>query len=151
MGRRLSTVSQEQHCAPEVLSRIAELEADNARLRKKLVALGERAGLTSDDGNSTVRQRRRVAILGGAFDPITNSHLTCAAEIVRSGKAEEVWLVPCARRPDKPKLQTPIIDRYCMCQIAINTAFAPGFPVKVSDIEVFLPEAAYTYDLLQGL
>jgi nicotinate (nicotinamide) nucleotide adenylyltransferase len=95
-----------------------------------------------------VTKRRRVAILGGAFDPITNSHLTCASEIVRSGQADEVWLVPCGPRPDKPGLKTPVFDRYCMCQIAVNTVFTPGFPVKVSDAEVHVDEAAFTYDLL---
>ncbi|CAE7554370.1 nadD [Symbiodinium sp. CCMP2456] len=94
---------------------------------------------------------RRVAIYGGAFDPPTNSHLTCAAEIVHSGCADEVWLVPCGPRPDKPKLKTPAIDRYCMCQIAVNTVFSPDFPVKVSDVDIGKKMAAFTYDLLVEL
>jgi len=89
-----------------------------------------------------------VAIYGGAFDPPTNSHLTCAAEIVHSGCADEVWLVPCGPRPDKPKLKTPPIDRYCMTQIAVNTVFSPDFPVKVSDVECFCESAYFSYDLL---
>mmetsp|Transcript_106589 Transcript_106589/g.306625 ORF Transcript_106589/g.306625 Transcript_106589/m.306625 type:complete len:257 (-) Transcript_106589:285-1055(-) len=92
--------------------------------------------------------RRRVAIYGGAFDPITNSHMTCASEIVHSGKADEVWLVPCGKRPDKPKLKTPPLDRYVMCQIAVNSSFSPSFPVRVSDVECFEQEAMFTYDLL---
>lgn len=92
--------------------------------------------------------RKRVAVYGGAFDPITNSHLTCAAEVVHSKCADEVWLVPCGPRPDKPSLKTPPIDRYCMCQLACNTVFAGKFPVKVSDIECFSGEAFFTYDLL---
>uniref|UniRef100_A0A7S2MJA2 Cytidyltransferase-like domain-containing protein n=1 Tax=Zooxanthella nutricula TaxID=1333877 RepID=A0A7S2MJA2_9DINO len=94
------------------------------------------------------KPRRRVAIYGGAFDPVTNSHLTCASEIVHSGQADEVWLVPCGKRPDKPKLKTPPMDRYVMCQIAVNTMFSPEFPIKASDIECFEPEALFTYDLL---
>jgi len=92
--------------------------------------------------------RRRVAVYGGAFDPITNAHLTAASEIVHSGSADEVWMVPCGKRPDKPKLKTSPLDRYVMCQIAVNAAFAPDFPIRVSDIECFEPEALYTYDLL---
>lgn len=102
---------------------------------------------TREDG----QRRRRVAIYGGAFDPVTNSHLTCASEIVHSGHCDEVWLVPCGPRPDKPKLKTPPIDRYCMAQIAVNTAFSPEFPIKVSDIDVFNESAAFTYDLLTVL
>lgn len=41
-----------------------------------------------------------------------------------------VWLVPCGPRRDKPNL-TAAMDRYCMCETAVNTAFSPGFPVKV--------------------
>mmetsp|Transcript_10801 Transcript_10801/g.31234 ORF Transcript_10801/g.31234 Transcript_10801/m.31234 type:complete len:248 (-) Transcript_10801:26-769(-) len=92
--------------------------------------------------------RKRVAVYGGAYDPITNSHLTAASELVHSGKADEVWLVPCGKRPDKPKLKTPPVDRYIMCQIAVNTTFSPDFPIKVSDVECFEPEAMFTYDLL---
>lgn len=92
--------------------------------------------------------RRKVAVYGGAFDPITNAHLTCAAEVVHSCSADEVWLVPCGPRPDKPNLKTPAVDRYCMCQVAVNTSFSQRFPVKVSDVECFEHEALYTYDLL---
>lgn len=95
------------------------------------------------------KSRRTVAIYGGAFDPITNAHLTAASEIVHSGCADECWIVPCGPRPDKPKLKTTAIDRYCMCEIAVNTTFSSAdFPVRVSDIECFADEAFYTYDLL---
>lgn len=98
-----------------------------------------------------VGQRRRVAIYGGAFDPITNAHLTCAAEIVHSQCADEVWLSPCGPRPDKPSMQTCAIDRYCMCQVAVNIAFSHKFSVRVSDLDCFSPRALPTYDLLCGL
>mmetsp|Transcript_62463 Transcript_62463/g.182577 ORF Transcript_62463/g.182577 Transcript_62463/m.182577 type:complete len:576 (-) Transcript_62463:248-1975(-) len=100
------------------------------------------------DRISSLAVRRRVAIYGGAFDPITNAHLTGAAEVVHSCSADEVWLVPCGPRPDKPKLKTPAVDRYCMCQVAVNTTFSQRFPVKVVDVECFASEAFYTYDLL---
>jgi len=95
--------------------------------------------------------RKRVAIFGGAFDPITNSHLTCAAQIVHSQCADEVWIVPSGPRPDKPKLKTSPLDRYCMCKMAVATEFTIDFPVLVSDIECFAPVAFYTYDLLCSL
>lgn len=95
--------------------------------------------------------RKRIAVYGGAFDPITNGHLQMAAQIVQSGSADEVLVVPSGPRPDKPKLKTPAIDRYCMCQIAVNQSFTHSFPVKVSDIECTLEEAHATYDLLCAL
>eukprot|EP00435_Cladocopium_sp_Y103_P001590 s3007_g1.t1 len=96
----------------------------------------------------TETKRKRVAIYGGTFDPPTNSHMTCASEIVNSGCADEVWIVPCGPRPDKPHLKTSPMDRYCMCQIAVNSCFAPAFPVKVLDIEAYRDTAFYTYDML---
>jgi len=93
-------------------------------------------------------RQQRVAIYGGAFDPITNSHLTCAAQIIHSGSADRVWLVPCGPRPDKPNLKTPPLDRFCMCRIAVNYAFSVDFPVRASEVECFSEEAFDTYDLL---
>eukprot|EP01063_Lacrimia_lanifica_P024270 TRINITY_DN3220_c0_g3_i1.p1 TRINITY_DN3220_c0_g3~~TRINITY_DN3220_c0_g3_i1.p1 ORF type:complete len:337 (+),score=93.87 TRINITY_DN3220_c0_g3_i1:57-1013(+) len=97
------------------------------------------------------KRRRRVAVYGGAFDPVTNGHLSCAAEIVHSGIADEVLMVPCGPRPDKPNMSTTAMDRYVMLQIAVNTSFSPGFPVRVSDIEIYEPRAMATYDLLSSL
>jgi len=94
--------------------------------------------------------RRKVAIYGGAFDPITNSHMTVAAEIIHSGHADEVWIVPSGPRPDKPHL-TKAVERYCMAQVAVNSIFSPGFPVKVSSQDVEKTQAAYTYDMLREL
>jgi len=96
-------------------------------------------------------RRKRVAIYGGAFDPITNSHLTCAAEIIHSECVDELWIVPCGPRPDKPNLKTLAIDRLCMCHIGVNTGFSPLFPVKVSTVDCFKTEAAFTYDTLCDL
>lgn len=95
--------------------------------------------------------RKRVALLGGSFDPITDAHLKCAAEIIHCGVADEVWVVPCGARPDKPSLTRTCLDRLTMCHLAVNTAFTPGFPVLVSDIELHEPKALPTWDLLQKL
>jgi len=94
--------------------------------------------------------RKRVAVFGGAFDPPTANHMIGVAEVVHSGLADEVLLVPCGPRPDKPNLSSPV-DRYVMCQLAVNTAFSPDMPIRVSDIEVLLPEAMATYDTLSAL
>lgn len=100
---------------------------------------------------SAFQHRKKVAVYGGAYDPITFSHLTCAAELVHSCNAEEVWLVPCGPRPDKPNLKTPAVDRYCMCQVAVNTYYSTRFPVKVMGTECFAKQAFSTYDLLCSL
>lgn len=95
-------------------------------------------------------ENSRVALYGGTFDPISNAHLRCAAQIIQGGQADEVWLLPCANRSDKP-MQTKPLDRYCMCQIAVNTCLSPTLPVRVCDADVFRDTAASTYDLLRDL
>ncbi|KAJ9454163.1 putative nicotinate-nucleotide adenylyltransferase [Diplonema papillatum] len=101
--------------------------------------------------NNPDRQRRRIAVYGGAYDPPTTAHLQCAAQIIHSKQADEVLIVPCGPRPDKPGLRTSAVDRYVMCQIAVNTTFSPNFPVQVCDIEANLAIAMPTYDLLSHL
>jgi nicotinate (nicotinamide) nucleotide adenylyltransferase len=91
---------------------------------------------------------KRIAILGGSFDPITTGHLKVACEIVHNRKADEVWIVPCGSRPDKPSLRTPYMHRLLMCHLAVNTTFGSTFPIRVCDIEMGQPEALATYHLM---
>ena len=57
--------------------------------------------------------------------------LNSTAEIMHTGMVDEVWVVPCGARPDKPSLKTSVMDRMVMCHLAVNTTFGPGFKVKV--------------------
>jgi len=93
----------------------------------------------------------RIAVLGGSFDPITDGHLKCACEIVHARKAQEVWIVPCGRRPDKPSLKTPYMHRLIMCHLAVNTTFGSSFPIRVCDIEMAEEQALSTYHLMERL
>ena len=117
-----------------------------------------RVGLRSAKGGSPaaamprkVTPRKRIAVLGGSFDPITDGHLKCACEIIHSRCADEVWLVPCGPRPDKPSLKTPVLHRLIMCHLAVNTTFGARFPVYVKDHEAHLKEAMATYHLIEKL
>lgn len=87
-------------------------------------------------------------MLGGSFDPITTGHLKVACEIVHAKKADEVWIVPCGIRPDKPSLRTPYMHRLLMCHLAVNTTFGSTFPIRVCDIEIAEPQALSTYHLM---
>jgi len=112
-------------------------------------------GETSHESAAASRDvSTRVAVYGGSMDPITNDHLRVASEIARCTEIDEVWIVPCGPRPDKPSLKTSSFDRYCMCEVAVNTTFSPTYPVKVDSSEIFdedgsmRPETMATYDLL---
>lgn len=87
----------------------------------------------------------------GSFNPITNAHLNIAAEIMHSKLADEVWITPCGKRPDKPSLKTSMIHRLVMCHLAIDTTFGSRFGVKVCDEEADKPRAMPSIVLMQTL
>eukprot|EP00298_Acanthocystis_sp_HF-20_P025241 c37073_g1_i1.p1 GENE.c37073_g1_i1~~c37073_g1_i1.p1 ORF type:complete len:280 (+),score=105.80 c37073_g1_i1:50-841(+) len=102
------------------------------------------------DANPQVK-RQKVAVFGGSFDPITNAHLNVVSEIAHSGLVDEVWIVPCGPRPDKPSLSTPGIERTMMCHLSVESVFSHNFGVKVCDIETKLPRALGTLSLMRKL
>jgi len=93
---------------------------------------------------------KKIAILGGSFDPITDAHLKVAAEIIHAKVTDEVWVVPCGPRKDKTLIASPL-ERYLMCNLAVDSTFGSRFPVKVKDFEIFEDEMIPTYFLLQRL
>mmetsp|Transcript_16331 Transcript_16331/g.34618 ORF Transcript_16331/g.34618 Transcript_16331/m.34618 type:complete len:277 (-) Transcript_16331:1249-2079(-) len=105
----------------------------------------------SEQSKSGRSKQQIIAVLGGSFDPITDGHLKCACEIVHAGVADEVWIVPCGTRPDKPSLRTPYLHRLIMCHLAINTSFGSNFPIRACDIEMGEDSALSTYHLMQRL
>lgn len=95
--------------------------------------------------------RKRIAIYGGSFNPITNAHLNVASEILHSKLVDEVWITPCGRRPDKPGLKTSMIHRLVMCHLAVDTMFGSRFGVKVCDEEADKPCAMPSIVLMRML
>ena len=124
--------------------------------------------------------RKRIAIYGTSADPITDAHLKCCAEICHMSKrcgvqphessprncasstyracaplrtelADEVWIVPCGERPDKPSLKTPYLHRLIMCHLAVNTAFGSRFPIFVCDEEMHERAALSSIVLMRKL
>ncbi|MFR5080276.1 MAG: nicotinate-nicotinamide nucleotide adenylyltransferase [[Clostridium] innocuum] len=43
----------------------------------------------------------RIAVLGGAFDPIHNGHLQIAKQALKQLRVDEVWFMPSAATPLK--------------------------------------------------
>mmetsp|Transcript_38403 Transcript_38403/g.65891 ORF Transcript_38403/g.65891 Transcript_38403/m.65891 type:complete len:305 (+) Transcript_38403:55-969(+) len=95
--------------------------------------------------------RKKICVMGGSYNPITNAHLNVAAEIMHSKLADEVWITPCGRRPDKPSLQTSMVHRLVMCHLAVDTTFGSKFGVKVCDEEADKPRAMPSIVLMNTL
>ena len=90
----------------------------------------------------------RLAIYGGAFDPIHNGHLVTIAQLLASGQVDSVVIVPSGDRPDK-KITVSAADRLAMTRIAIEEAFPSDSRVSVSDIHATGKVGYGTIDLVE--
>jgi nicotinate-nucleotide adenylyltransferase len=93
-----------------------------------------------------MRQRRRIGIMGGTFDPIHHGHLVAASEVQSRFQLDEVVFVPTGQ-PWQKGAVSPAEDRYLMTVIA--TASNPRFQVSRADVDRDGP--TYTVDTLRDL
>ena len=93
-----------------------------------------------------MRQRRRIGIMGGTFDPIHHGHLVAASEVQSRFQLDEVVFVPTGQ-PWQKGAVSPAEDRYLMAVIA--TASNPRFQVSRADVDRDGP--TYTVDTLRDL
>lgn len=94
------------------------------------------------------KQRRRVGVMGGTFDPIHHGHLVAASEVAYRYSLDEVVFVPTGQPNFKQDRDvTPAEHRYLMAVIA--TASNPRF--TVSRVDVARPGVTYTVDTLRDL
>jgi nicotinate-nucleotide adenylyltransferase len=94
------------------------------------------------------KQRRRIGVMGGTFDPIHNGHLVAASEVRSWFDLDEVVFVPTGQPWQKFERQvTAAEDRYLMTVIA--TASNPRF--WVSRVDIDRPGPTYTVDTLRDL
>jgi len=89
----------------------------------------------------------RIAILGGAFDPVHCDHVRMAADSLRFGFVDQVWMVPSPDRWDKSP-QTAAYHRLAMLDIALKS-YAGS--IIASDVEVGFGAFRGTYHLLKRL
>jgi nicotinate-nucleotide adenylyltransferase len=92
-----------------------------------------------------MRERRRIGIMGGTFDPIHHGHLVAASEVQSRFDLDEVVFVPTGQPYQKGSSVSPPEDRYLMTVIA--TASNPRFHVSRADIDRDGP--TYTIDTLR--
>jgi nicotinate-nucleotide adenylyltransferase len=94
------------------------------------------------------RKKTRVAIYGGAFDPIHNGHLATIAAVIESGEVDKVVVVPSGDRPDK-SLSADGTTRLELTRIAVQDAFPRDARVEVSDLHVERRVGYATIDLIE--
>lgn len=89
----------------------------------------------------------KVAIFGGAFDPITEGHIQTAQFVLNtSNEFDEIWLMP-AYKHMYGKEMAPARDRLEMCKIAAEV----DGRIKVFDYEIKNELAGETFNLFKRL
>lgn len=91
---------------------------------------------------------RKMALFGGTFDPIHQSHISMALRLCDTLKLDGVLLMPTYVPPHKMKTSmADAADRLAMCRLAVE-----GHPsLSVSDLEINRGGASFTVDTLEAL
>lgn len=99
--------------------------------------------------NAPSRKNRRIAILGGSFNPPHLGHLTVAKGVLKALDCNEVWLMPCYLQAEGKPI-APAKHRLAMVKLALAGARF-GKKIKASDFEVRLKRKNYTADTVRLL
>jgi len=90
----------------------------------------------------------RVALLGGSFNPPHIAHQMICLWALSSGRADQVWLVPCFQHAFNKELLS-FEHRYRMCELAAEIFDDPR--IRVSDVERAMGGESRTLHTLQRL
>jgi len=95
-----------------------------------------------------MRNKKRLGVLGGTFDPIHMGHLVLAEQVREKLELEQVIFIPSASPPHKTEQKlSPADDRFAMTKLALE-----GNPYFfVSDIELKRDGLSYTVETLREL
>jgi nicotinate-nucleotide adenylyltransferase len=93
---------------------------------------------------------KQVIIYGGSFNPLHKGHEAIIKHCLSFAGFDEVWIMPSAKRTDKPDLLDDAV-RLEMLQIYVNNSDVGAKRLRVSDFETRLgapSETIRTYDAL---
>ena len=90
---------------------------------------------------------KRVALLGGAFDPITVSHELILSFLLSNKVVDAVWFMPCYTHSYGKKMAS-FEDRMTMTRMIADKYNAEEEKVKVSDFESTYETGGQTYPTL---
>ncbi len=92
-------------------------------------------------------KKLRTGVYGGSFNPIHLGHTAMAAEIVRRGLVDEMWLVVSPQNPLKDNGLWDDSFRLSLARVATEGLHG----VQVSDVEFALPRPNYMLTTLETL
>lgn len=124
------------------LQRSYELDVDPSEVvRQTLGSIRERSSQYKSLG-----RRVRVAILGGAMNPITNGHIKNAQHVLDNADVDFVWIMPCFAHLYGKEMASAK-DRLEMCRLAAKA----DKRIEVSDYEITRQLSGETYYMIKRL
>ena len=95
----------------------------------------------------SIKEKQKVGILGGTFDPIHFAHLATAEFIRDKYNLDWIFFIPTGNPPHKLGIKTDKYDRYNMVLLATKT----NNHFIALDIEIERNKQTYTVDTLKDL
>lgn len=90
---------------------------------------------------------KKVALLGGSFDPVHNGHIAMGQAAVDQLGVDEVWLIPARKAPLKERVLTNGAHRLNMLRLVCRDH--PRF--RICDVELKRNGESFTIDTLETL
>ncbi len=98
-----------------VLAGISEMGEDATNV----IAMAHKKIKRREQQYKSLGRKTKVAILGGAFDPVTKGHIETAQLVLdATGKFDEVWLMPCYQHLFGKEMTSPE-QRFKMVEMAV--------------------------------
>ncbi|MBU4532736.1 MAG: nicotinate-nucleotide adenylyltransferase [Firmicutes bacterium] len=89
---------------------------------------------------------RKLAVMGGTFDPVHYGHLVAAEGVRHEFQLEKVVFIPAGRPPHKTDQRISEAKH----RLAMTTLAVASNPcIEVSDLEINRPGPSYTFDTVQ--
>src|SRR5437016_13624665 len=95
-----------------------------------------------------MRVSKRIAILGGTFDPIHNGHLAAAQTVATTFEVDEVHFVPAFSPPHKRSQGMTSPFHRC---VVLELALVPFDRLRTSTVVVDALEARYTVQTWEAI
>lgn len=94
-----------------------------------------------------MKKKKKVALLGGSFDPVHEGHMAMARAALEQLCVDEVWLIPAAQAPLKERHLSDAIHRLNMLRLACQK----DPRLKICDVDLKRSGISYTVDTLEIL
>lgn len=104
--------------------------------------------METEQKNESIRDAKRIGIMGGTFNPIHNGHLVIAENAREQYSLDQVMFIPTGHSPLRHKQQ--ITDAVHRCEM-VSLAIADNPWFVLNQIEIQSSETSYTFLTIKKL